>query len=166
MICLGFSSSDPQFPLGPAPPGYFYPPLPYGPPLPPPFHYPHSNITTALRSSTSPVSPFLLPQSPPYSGPVYSLPPPSGPPYLPLTPGHHLPPHHLPQHPISHSPHPPPPLSPLAVPRPPLSPLVTKGKRFNDGKYVHDPAGDSYLPYVHDSRGDVALPYIHGGTEQ
>ena len=49
MICLGFSIADPQFPLGPAP-GYFYPPLPYGPaPVPPAFPYLHHNITTALR---------------------------------------------------------------------------------------------------------------------
>merc|ERR1712110_535666 len=73
-MCLGFSIADPQYPFGPSP-GYFYPPLPYGPapPVPPPFPYHHHNITTALRSA----SPFLLPQSPPYSGPVYSLPPPS-----------------------------------------------------------------------------------------
>merc|ERR1719468_142780 len=112
MTCLGFSFTVPQFPPGPAP-GYFYPPLPYGPPPLPPFPYLHSNITTALRSS-SPVSPFTLPQSPPYSGPVFSLP--SGPPYLPLSPSHHhLPPQHLPQHPLSY----PQPLSPLAAPRPP-----------------------------------------------
>ena len=60
-------------------------------------------------------------------------------PYLPLAPAHGLPPHPYPQHPLPQ----PQPLSPLAVPRPPLSSLVTKtqGKRFNDGKYVHDPAG-------------------------
>merc|ERR1739842_251176 len=143
---LGFAFTDPQFPS----PGLFYPPLPYGPLSPPPLHFPRPNITTELRSS-SPLSPFLLPNSPPYSGPVYSLPPPRSP-FLSLAPGHGLPPYPYPQHPLAHPQHP---LSPLAV-QPPLSSLVTKstGKSFNDGKYVHDPSGDSFRPYVHDTRGD------------
>merc|ERR1712032_1056711 len=168
MTLLGFAFTDPQFP----PPGLFYPPLPYGPLSPPPLHFPRPNITTELRSSY-PLSPFLLPKSPPYSGPVYSLPPPRSP-YLSLAPGYGLPPYPYPQHPLAHPRHPlahpqhplahplahpqhqhQQPLSPLAV-QPPLSPLVTKatGKSFNDGKYVHDPSGDSFRPYVHDTRGD------------
>ena len=65
------------------------------------------------------------------------------PPYLSLTPGPGLPPFPYPQHPLAHHQ---PQQQPLAV-QPPLSPLVTKatGKRFNDGKYVHDPSGSSFF---------------------
>ena len=65
------------------------------------------------------------------------------PPYLSLAPGHGLPPFPYPQHPLAH---PQPQQQPLAV-QPPLSPLVTKatGKRFNDGKYVHNPSGSSFF---------------------